>query len=160
VVNDIQKKNFIQTIKPKISKRSLFFVAAFFWTFAGGSLLYRGFSLLLTVEEYIWLRIILSTIGGILFYRFLFSKISLKHSVRILTLKIEKPCFFSFLNIRSYIIMMMMITSGIVLRKSGIIPPQYLSILYITMGIPLLVSSIRFYYYGIFYPSLIATYNL
>lgn len=56
--------------------------------------------------------------------------------------------------------MMMMITSGIVLRKSGIIPPQYLSILYITMGIPLLVSSIRFYYYGIFYPSLIATYNL
>jgi len=44
--------------------------------------------------------------------------------------------------------MTVMITAGITLRKSGIMPQEYLSMLYVTMGIPLLASSVRFYYTG------------
>jgi len=39
-----------------------------------------------------------------------------------------------------------MISMGIVLRKSEVVSPEYLSFMYVTMGIPLLMSSFRFYY--------------
>lgn len=147
--------NYIQKFKPKIPKRYLLFIAAIVWTFAGGMLLFRGISLLNDIKDFLWLIITISIIGGVFFYIALFSKISLKHTKRIIDLVIEKPCMFSFFNIRSYVLMAIMITSGILIRKSGIILPKYLSIIEITMGIPLFLSSIRFYYYGIYYHELI-----
>jgi len=147
--------NFFQLLKPKIPKRYLFFVAALVWTFAGGMLLYKGISLLSNIKDFLLLKIIISSIGGILFYWLLFSKISLKHTNRIINLNIDKPCLFSFFDFKSYILMTIMITSGILLRKSEILSPEYLAILYITMGIPLFLSSLRFYYYGINYKTII-----
>lgn len=143
--------DFIHAIKPGIPRRYLLFIAAIVWTFAGGMLLYRGVSLLYTVKDFVWLRILICTIAGGLFYFLLFYKISLKHSIRILNLKYDYPCMFSFFSLKSYIMMAIMITSGILLRKSGILSPGYMSELYITMGIPLFLSSLRFYYYGINY---------
>jgi hypothetical protein len=51
--------------------------------------------------------------------------------------------------------MAVMISSGILLRKSGIVSPEYLSVLYVTMGIPLFLSALRFYYYEIYYRTII-----
>jgi hypothetical protein len=147
--------NFIQSITPRLPRRYLLFIAALVWTFAGGVLLCKGISLFFTNKDFLWLRIVSSTVGGILFYWLLFSKISFKHAWRIIHLKNERPCMFSFFNIRSYAIMGVMITSGILLRKSGIVSPVYLSVLYFTMGIPLFLSAFRFYFYGIWYPKVI-----
>lgn len=147
--------NIIHSIKPYLPKRYLLFIAAMVWTFAGGMLLYKGSTLIMNYRSFFWLRLISSTVGGILFYLVLFSKISFKHTRRIVNLKNDHPCLFSFFNIKSYIMMTVMITSGILLRKSGIVAPEYLSILYITMGIPLFLSAFRFYYYGIFYDEVI-----
>ena len=148
--------NLIQVLKPGIPRRYLLFVAAIVWTFAGGMLLTRGILMLKDIHGYIWLRVLLSGIGGIVFYYFMFSKISMKHSHRIVNLKPDKPCFFSFFNVRSYIMMSVMMTSGIMLRRTGIVPPSYLTEVYITMGIPLFLSSLRFYYYGINYKTLLS----
>jgi len=136
-------------------RRYLLFLAAVVWTFAGGMLLFRGISLLENVKGYIALRILASLIGGGIFYWLLFYKISLKHSIRILNLKYDYPCIFSFFSIKSYIMMAVMISSGILLRRSGILSPAYMSELYMTMGIPLFLSSLRFYYYGLNYRHLI-----
>jgi hypothetical protein len=149
---------FFQLIKPSINKRYLLFVAAIVWTFAGGMLLYRGFSMVFKIKHLI-LILMFSSIGGILFYMLLFSKISLKHTKRILSLKYEKPCAFSFFNFKSYILMTVMISSGIFVRKSGILSPDYLSLIYITMGIPLFLSAFRFYYNGINYKQIIENKN-
>ena len=46
-----------------------------------------------------------------------------------------------------------MISMGVFLRKSGIVSPFYLSVLYVTMGIPLFASDFRFYYSGFYYQS-------
>jgi hypothetical protein len=121
------------------------------WTFAGGMLLFKGISLYVNDPVYIWLRILISLVCGSLFYILMFSKISAKHTKRIMNLKIEKPCMFSFFNFKAYVMMAIMISVGILLRRSGIIPPFYLSILYTTMGIPLFLSSLRFYNYGFNY---------
>lgn len=147
--------NLLQTLKPAIPRRYLLFVAGVVWTFAGGMLLYKGISLFRMYRDFLWLKIAVSIIAGGLFYLLLFSKISFKHAWRIINLKNENPCFFAFFNIRSYIMMAVMISSGVILRKTGVVSPEYLSVLDVTMGIPLFLSALRFYYYEIFYRSII-----
>jgi hypothetical protein len=144
-------KTIFQRLKPGIPKRYLLFVAAFVWTFAGGMLFYRGFSVLVDYPDLLWLKIVISIIFGLIFYTVLFDRISSKHTQRILKMEIERPCLFSFFNFRSYLMMVLMITMGITLRKTGVVPLQYLSAFYVTMGVPLSLSAIRFYYNGIFY---------
>jgi len=136
-----------QRFKPGIPKKYLLAVAAIFWTFAGGMLLIRGFSILKFNFRVRVFEEAGSILTGIIFYIVLFSKISLKHINRIQNIQIEKPCIFSFFNVRSYILMTIMITAGITLRLSGIVPVDYLALFYIAMGIPLLLSALRFYYY-------------
>lgn len=143
--------NYFQTLKPRLPKRYLLFIAALVWTFAGGMLLFKGISLYVSDSRYLLLRILISIVCGSLFYLLMFSKISTKHTKRIMNLKIEKPCMFSFFNFKAYIMMAIMISGGILLRRSGIVPPFYLSLIYTTMGIPLFLSSIRFYNYGFNY---------
>lgn len=143
-----QIRKIFQKIKPGVPKRYLMFFAAIVWTFAGSMLLYKGSVFLHQSADYVWLRLIISFISGVIFYILMFSKISLKHTRRILNLEEEKPCLFSFFSLRSYILMSVMISMGIFFRKSGIVPVFYLSVLYVTMGIPLFTSAFRFYYYG------------
>ncbi len=135
----------------RVNKRILLFIAAFVWTFAGGMLLFKGFSFMNNIRNDLWIKLLPSIAGGLLFYQVMFSKISRKHVSRILNLKEEKNSIFSFFSMKSYILMAVMISAGITLRKTGIVPASYLSIIYITMGIPLLLSAFRFYYTGIYY---------
>lgn len=132
-------------ITPRISKHYLLLVAALVWTFAGGMLLIRGFTLNVTLPQHWIVELIAGIFAGLLFFWVLFNRISSKHVLRIQNLPIGQPCLFSFFNIRSYLTMFSMITLGIMLRKSGFVSAEYLSLMYIIMGIPLLISSFRFY---------------
>ncbi len=136
----------IDSFTPRVPKTYLLLIAALVWTFAGGMLLFRGYSYLLAYPHLFGVKILGCVIGGLLFFKLLFFKISGKHVLRIQSLANDNPCLFSFFNLRSYLMMIIMITSGITLRKTGVISPEYLSLIYLTMGIPLLMSSYRFYY--------------
>ncbi len=131
---------------PCVSKRYLLLIAALVWTFAGGMLLYRGYSLNNPLPAYWEVKLLLCLIAGLIFFLLLFNRISAKHIRRIRNLHQEHPGMFSFFNLKSYMMMFLMITLGVSLRKSGTIAPEYLSLLYVTMGIPLLMSSFRFYH--------------
>ena len=144
-------KSFINRLKPGIPKRVLLFVAGLVWTFAGGMLLYRGGRLLADYPEYLWIKLFLSIGAGILFYYFMFDKISAKHTARIKSLPHERPCMFSFFDPKSYLMMVLMISMGIGLRMSGLVALKHISLLYVTMGIPLTISAIRFYLNGLFF---------
>jgi hypothetical protein len=130
---------------PSVSKRYLLLVAALVWTFAGGMLLYRGFTINHSLPSHWKVEFFGCTMAGLLFFILLFNRISAKHVLRIKSLPIEYPVIFSFFNLKSYLMMFSMITIGITLRKTGAVSPEYLSFMYITMGIPLLMSSFRFY---------------
>lgn len=141
----------LSIIKPGVPKRVLLFVAAIVWTFAGSMLLFKGSKMLDTGNHLLWLQLICTLACGIVFYLKLFSKLSLKHTLRILNMKEELPCLFSFFNFRSYLMMALMISMGITLRINGWVAPLYLSFLYLMMSVPLLISSVRFYYTGLYY---------
>jgi hypothetical protein len=145
---------FFNSIKPSVNKKNLLVVAGMVWSFAGGMLLYKGISLLISENSSLIFELIIGISLGIVFYLLLFSRISLKHINRIFRIEIIKPCLFSFFNIKSYVLMILMISSGIGLRKLEIINHEVLSIFYITMGTPLLISSLRFYYYWLKYKSI------
>jgi len=113
---------------------------------AGGILISRALFELWSIHHYLLTEILIGVILGILFYLVLFARISKKHITRITLITVDNPCFFSFFNFRSYIMMAIMITSGILLRKMDIIDHEILYTFYLTMGVPLLVSAFRFFY--------------
>lgn len=131
----------------KTSRRILLFIAAFMWTIAGGVLLFRG----LSGGSLHGKNIIFSLFAGGLFYLVLFSRISGKHISRIVNMENDSPSIFSFFSLKSYLVMIVMIACGMILRTSGIISPDFLSPGYIIMGMPLLLSATKFYYHGIIY---------
>ena len=140
--------------KPSVSKKNLLAVAGVVWSFAGSMLLYKGISLLLRENTNLIIDLIIGIFLGVVFYFVLFSRISFKHINRIFRIEIVRPCFFSFFSFKSYIMMILMISAGIGLRKLDIINHVVLYVFYVTMGTPLLMSSLRFYYYWFRYKSL------
>lgn len=134
--------------KPSVPKKYLLFVAGTVWLFAGSMLLVKGIGMLQPYPKEIWWKILICLPLGVCFYVFMFSKIFKKHSARIINLTYERPCLFSFFNVKAYIMMGSMIGLGIFLRTSGTISFRYLSILYVTMAIPLLISAFMFFVSG------------
>ena len=137
--------------KPGVSKRYLLFVAAVIWSFAGFKLNSIGFVLFHHIPGIFAFKLAGCIIGGVLFFIFMFKKLSKKHVVRIFNLPSERPFILFFFNLKSYILMSVMMTSGILTRKYELIPNEYIAVIYVIMGIPLLLSSLRFYYYGLYY---------
>ncbi len=132
--------NVLERFKPAVPRRVLFFVAGTVWLFAGGMLIWRG-------EDWLRGRLLpfgLALLGGALFFRLLFLRIARRHIERIRTLPNSHPCLFSFLNWRGYILMIAMISSGMLLRTTHLVPSGVLGTLYVSMGTPLVLSSLRF----------------
>ena len=135
-----------EKFKPSVSRHTLLLIAGLVWTIAGGILLGRGLYYLVANSAYLWARLAGGLLFGLVFYVILFAKISRKHILRISVLKIPYPCAFSFFNTRSYIMMTVMITGGLLLRKLDVMNKEWLYNFYVTMGIPLLISASRFFY--------------
>ena len=137
---------FLEKIKPGVKKRTLLLIAGCAWSIAGGILIYRSLSYLISVNHHLAIEIGTGIVFGSLFYLLLFARISKKHITRINLIEIDNPCFFSFFNFRSYLLMAIMISGGIMLRLSGLINPEIIYTFFLCMGIPLLVSAWRFFY--------------
>ena len=129
---------------PAVSKKWLFALAGILWSLVG---------LMLCLRAEIWLQhIYLPTalwfasfglILSVIVYRFGFAKIARKNIER-LCFRPDKSCIFSFQAWRSYLIIMIMVTLGLVLRHSAF-PKPYLAIIYLTIGGALFFSSIHYY---------------
>lgn len=149
----------ISWLKPAVPKRILLLIAALVWTFAGSMLMFKGYKMLDTASDLLWLKLAAVLAAGVVFYLKVFSGLSIKHTLRILKMKEAYPCMFSFFNFRSYLIMIFMISMGITLRITGWIPFGTLSFLYLLMSVPLMLSSIRFYYTWIYHRKYISIVN-
>ena len=137
---------FLEKIKPGVKKRTLLLIAGCAWSIAGGILISRSLSHLISVNHHLAIEIGTGIVFGSLFYLLLFARISKKHITRINLIEIDNPCFFSFFNFRSYLLMAIMISGGITLRLSGLVNPEIIYTFFLCMGIPLLVSAWRFFY--------------
>jgi hypothetical protein len=136
----------IKKYKPAVPKFVLLFLAGGLWLGVGSMLLFLAVS---------WLRetaqinhIVFAGSGiflALLIHHFGFLRIVDKNLGRILPSD-EKKCVFSFMPWKSYLIIPIMITLGIVLRHSAV-PKHYLAIIYIAIGLALTLSSMRYLRY-------------
>jgi hypothetical protein len=55
----------------------------------------------------------------------------------------ENRCLFSFIPLKGYLVIVLMVVIGLLLRHSTI-PKHYLAVFYIAMGMALVLSSVRY----------------
>lgn len=135
----------MEKYKPAVTKTVLLFMAGFIWACVGTMLLFLAFSWLTAGFVTQAAFYVFSAAGGVLalvVHHFGFLKIVDKNLDRILPMN-GKKCLFAFIPWKSYLTIAVMIALGAFLRRSGI-PKQYLAILYTTVGLALILSSIRY----------------
>lgn len=133
-----------ERLKPSVNKKFLLFLAGIIWigvgimllSFATGWLTHYG-------GKGTWLFIVPGIMAAMVIHHFGFLRIVDKNLGRISKME-GKRCAFSFMSWRSYGIVAVMVSMGIMLRHSPI-PKQYLSVLYIGIGLALILSSIRYF---------------
>jgi hypothetical protein len=109
---------------------------------AAALLLFRGWALLPpSIPEDICLGIV-SLVLGVLLFRFMFRRIVERNLTRIRTLSLSTPCAFSFQPWRSYLLMAVMIALGVMVRRSGLVPPAGLGTVLVAMAVPLGISAV------------------
>ena len=142
----------IDKYKPAVTNTFLLFLAGIVWDCVGIMLLFLAFSWLSTSSNTdIYLYSGAGILLALLVHHFGFLKIVDKNLKRILQMN-GKRCFFSFIPWKSYLIIVVMVAMGALLRHS-MIPKKDLAILYIGIGLALILSSVR--YIRIFYRKII-----
>ena len=146
--------NSARSIEQGVPRRFKILLPAITWTLVAFVLFYRSTTLLLNYNDHLLFKIFGSVILGIFFYLLLFFKISFKNSRLTINLTSDKPHSILFFDVKRDLLITVIAISGFLLRVSGILTLENVSILYIATGIPLLLSTLRYYYYGTFYDEL------
>jgi hypothetical protein len=136
----------IEKWKPGVPKGTLLLIAGILWI---------GIGIILDVFSYSWLRteelphaILASIIGfvcALVIHHFGFLRIVDRNLDRILPME-GRRCVFSFMPWKSYILIIIMVLIGFLLRHSPI-PKLYLAVPYIGIGTALILSSVRYLRY-------------
>ena len=142
-------KDFLEKYKIKADKRTLLLIAGALWSFAGGRVFTLGLGDLTSNANNVIIYLLVSSVIFFMFFKFVFSKMVKKHSKRILNSLLERHCLFSFFDVKSYIIMVVMIVGGISVRNAHIFDPRYLGTFYIGLGLELLGAGLAFLYNGV-----------
>jgi len=140
------KNGKMEKWKPGVPKGVLLFLAGIIWIMVG---------IMLNRLAYSWLRVekldsalLSATIGfgcSLIIHHCGFLRIVDRNLDRILPMQ-GRQCLFSFMPWKSYILILIMILFGVLLRHSPI-PKLYISVLYIGIGTGLILSSIRYLRY-------------
>ena len=125
-----------------VHKNTLILIAGIVWAIAGFNIVRIG--LIAYQGNFTWWRGLLSIAVYAAFQIFVFGKMVKKHTGRILQYKEERQNFFRFFDTKSYLIMAFMMTLGIGLRISGIVPNTFIAFFYTGLGASLLTAGVLF----------------
>lgn len=134
-------------MKLGVSRPTLLFIAGAIWIIAGGNILRIG---LVTWwnDAQCWLfKAAEATLVFLFFFLLIFRKLLHKHTRRIVRKK-EKNCPFSFFDLKSWLVMAVMMTFGITARRFGWLPPAFISFFYTGLGCALIITGILFLHRG------------
>lgn len=125
----------------KVKKQYLLLLACLVWMIAGANIVRIGFE---AYAKYLtFLNICLSVVVFAIFQFFIFGKLVKKHTKRIIAYE-ERQWFYKFFDVKSFMIMAVMMSGGIWLRVSGVAPEQFIAVFYSGLGVSLLLAGILF----------------
>lgn len=127
----------------QVKKQNLLIIAALVWVAAGVNILHIGLEAY--AEGYVTtLNEVLSVAVGLVFWFGTFYKLTKKHTQRITNYEEQHQYFWHFFDLKSFIIMAIMMTGGIALRVSGIAPSVFIAVFYTGLGSALALAGILF----------------
>jgi hypothetical protein len=91
----------------------------------------------------VWLFALSGLAFALIMRRYSFLKVAEKNLDRIAELP-TRPCIFSFISWRSWLLVAFMITLGSTLRHSPV-PKEYLAVIYLGIGLGLLLSGLKYF---------------
>ncbi len=127
-----------------VKKRYLLLIASLVWLFAGLKVLSLGLEAYKT--NFTALNIILSLAVFIVFWLMVFNRLVNKHTVRIKTYTEERRYFWNFFDLKSFIIMAIMMTGGILIRKYSLLGVNFIAFFYTGIGAALSLAGLKFMY--------------
>ena len=123
----------LEKYKPAVPRNILFLLAGLLWSVAGIILCQFAIRWLLTVAWDQELKYgLLGLVLAFVFYHIGFKSIIKNNLSRLRSLP-ERPCVFAFASWKSYFMIALMMTMGIMLRHSSV-PKYYLAVPYEAMG--------------------------
>ena len=132
--------------KPGVPKSVLLLMAGILWMLTGILLNSLACTWLAAGQRgpALWAAAI-GSMGSLVIHHFGFLRIVDRNLDRILPMQ-GRQCVFAFMPWKSYVLIMVMITIGVLLRHSTV-PKPVLAVLYIGIGTALILSSIRYLRY-------------
>ena len=126
----------------KVRRNTLLLIAALVWSAAGFNILRIG---LLAYPPYrTVVNYLLSALVFTVFQVFIFGQLVNKHTARISAYEEALHFFLKFFDVKSFIIMAVIMTGGIWLRSSGVAPDRVISFFYSGLGTSLLLAGLLF----------------
>jgi len=131
---------------PRVSKFYLILTSGLVWAAVGIMLLTKGFMWVMEYPLIQLLLIIVIGLGvGVLKYKYMISKFADKNIIRINNYKKDHLCFWAFQKWTSYLMIIVMMSMGIFLRNSPLVPKYLLSPFYMGIGWALFLSSFHYF---------------
>ena len=127
-----------------VKKRYLLLIASLVWLFAGLKVLSLGLEAYKT--NFTALNVLLSIAVFIVFWLMVFNRLVNKHTVRIKAYTEEKRYFWNFFDLKSFIIMAIMMTGGILIRKYSLLGVNFIAFFYTGIGSALSLAGLKFMY--------------
>ncbi|MDD3039228.1 hypothetical protein [Bacteroides sp.] len=134
-------------MKYGVNRQFLLITAGIVWVIAGANILRIGiFTWTHSSQDWMF-KIGEATIVFLLFFVLIFKRLYYKHTRRIEGKKEDKNCPFSFFDVKSWIIMVFMISLGITIRSFHLLPDSFISVFYTGLSIALILTGILFIRY-------------
>ena len=132
-------------LKPAVNRKWLIIISGLMWSGVGIFLNVLGFGWLkyLNIMQ-ILITILIGLLAGWSIARFGFGNIAIKNVNRILAYP-KHACVFAFQEWKSYVLIAVMMSLGIILRTTGLIPKFILAPMYIGIGTALFLASFKYY---------------
>lgn len=125
-----------------VKNNTLLLIAALVWSAAGVNILRIG---IIEYPPYFSLiNALLSAVVFVIFELFIFGRLVKKHTKRIDAYGDEKQLWIKFFDVKSFIIMAVMMTGGILLRALHLAPTEFIAVFYTGLGAALLLAGILF----------------
>lgn len=134
-------------MKHGVNRKTLIFVAGLVWVIAGANILKIGIETWRNDEIEWFYKLAGATLVFALFIYFVFLPLFKKHMRRI-SRKSEQNCPFAFFDVKGWIVMVLMITMGITIRRLQLLPGWFIAFFYTGLSLALILTGVLFFFKG------------
>lgn len=134
-------------MKYGVNRQVLLITAGTVWIVAGANILRIGIVTWMNDSQFWLFKIGEATVVFLLFFVLIFRRIYYHHTARIVRKKQEKNCPFSFFDVKSWILMVFMISLGITIRTFHLLPNSFISVFYTGLSLALIATGALFIRY-------------